>query len=93
MSRTIQKMTIKDHLTCRKVEEFLMAYLDQELSLITRLRFKFHLLICSDCSNYLEEYRNTIALGKHLFDEPDETATGKVPEQILHAIMHASKSL
>lgn len=87
----MSKTVIKEHLTCRKVEEFLMAYLERELSLWTRFRFHFHLLICSDCSNYLREYKNTIALGKQLFDDPDEVATGKVPEQILHAIMSASK--
>lgn len=88
----MHKTKINEHLTCRKVEEFLMAYLDRELSLLTRLRFKFHLLICPDCTNYLREYKNAIALGKQLFDAPDEVATGKVPEQILHAIMHAGKS-
>ena len=89
---TMHKTAIKEHLTCRKVEEFLMAYLDKELSFWTRLRFNFHLLICSDCSSYLQEYKNTIALGKRLFNTPEEIAEGRVPEQILHAIIHVSKT-
>ena len=92
MNQIMQKTTINEHITCRKVEEFLMAYLDKELSFWTRFRFHVHLLICSDCSNYLQEYKNTIALGKRLFDTSDEIASGKVPEQILHAIIHVSKS-
>ncbi len=92
MSQTVQKSSINEFLSCRKVEEFLMAYLEGELSLWSRLRFKFHLLICSDCSNYFEEYKNTLVLGKQLFDNPDETASGKVPEEILYAIISASKS-
>jgi anti-sigma factor RsiW len=84
----MHKTVIKEHLSCRKVEEFLMAYLDRELSLWTRVRFRFHLMICSDCSNYLQEYKNTIILGKNLFETPDASATGKVPDQILEAIIN-----
>ena len=87
------KTVIKEHLSCRKVEEFLMAYLDKELSFFTRLRFGFHILICSDCSRYMQEYKNTIALGKQLFNSPDEVATGKVPDEILNAIIIASKAV
>jgi anti-sigma factor RsiW len=86
-----QKTIIKEHLTCRKVEEFLMAYLDHELSLFSRLRFKYHLMICSDCTNYMEEYKNSITLGKRVFESPDDIATGNVPDEILHAIMHVKK--
>ena len=87
MHRTV----IKESLTCHKVEQFLMAYLDRELSFLTRLRFRIHLLMCSDCSNYMQEYKNTIALGKQLFKTPDELAKGKVPDQILQAIIDVSK--
>jgi len=84
----MHKTVIKEHLSCRKVEEFLMAYLDRELSLWTRVRFRFHLMICSDCSNYLQEYKNTIILGKSVFETADASATGKVPDQILEAIIN-----
>ena len=82
------KTGIKEHLSCRKVEEFLMAYLDKELSLWSRVRFRFHLLICPSCTNYLEDYKNTIRLGQHFFESPDMSATGKVPDRILEAIIN-----
>ncbi len=84
----MHKTIIKEHLSCRKVEEFLMAYLDRELSLWTRVRFRFHLLICPTCTNYLQDYRKTINLGKSLFETPDVSAKGKVPDQILAAIIN-----
>ncbi len=83
-----KKTAIKEHLSCRKVEEFLMAYLDGELSLWSRVRFRFHLMICPSCTNYLEDYKNTVELGKHWFETLDEPATGKVPDQILNAIIN-----
>jgi predicted anti-sigma-YlaC factor YlaD len=92
VEQNTQKTVIKNHITCRMVEEFLMAYLDRELGLWTRLRFKFHLLICSDCTNYLQEYKNTIALGNRLFNSPDEIAVNKVPDEILQAIINVVKT-
>lgn len=91
MKQKIQKTVIKNHITCRMVEEFLMAYLDGELGLLSRLRFKFHILICSDCTNYMQEYQNTIALGTRLFNSPDEIAVNKVPDEILQAIVNVGK--
>ena len=91
MKKINQKTVIKNHITCRMVEEFLMAYLDGESSFWTRLRFKFHLLMCSDCTNYMQEYQNTIALGTRLFNSPDEIAVNKVPDEILQAIVNVGK--
>ena len=93
MKQRNHKTVIKNHITCRMVEEFLMAYLDRELSFWTRLRFKLHLLICLDCTNYMQEYQNTIALGIRLFDSPDEVAVNKVPDEILRAIINVGKPL
>ena len=85
--KAMQKTVIKEHLTCRKVEEFLMAYIDRELSLWTRARFRFHLMICPSCINYLEDYKNTVRLGQHYFESPDMLASGEVPERVLEAVM------
>lgn len=88
----MNKTNINESLSCRKVEEFLMAYIDRELSIRSRLRFKFHLAICSDCRNYLQEYKNTVALGRSLFEKPDESATGKIPDDVVNAILKASRT-
>ncbi len=88
MKYSMHKIDIKEQLTCRKVEEFLMAYLDKELGFWSRVRFRLHLLICSDCKNYIQEYKNTIKLGKQLFELPDVPAAGNVPDQILEAIIN-----
>lgn len=88
----MKKTNIDESLSCRKVEEFLMAYIDRELNLRSQLRFKYHLAICSDCRNYLQEYKNSIVLGKSVFEKPDETAAGKIPDGVLNAILQSGQS-
>lgn len=89
----MNKKNINEYLSCRKVEEFLMAYIDKELNLLSRLRFQFHLALCSDCRSYLQEYRNTVVLGKKVFIKPDDLAIGIVPDEVLDAILDAMKSV
>lgn len=86
--KTIMQKTI---LTCRDVEEFMIDYVDGGMSLLTRLQFTMHVMICSDCRKYLKMYKDTIALGKRVFDRPDDDAAGQVPDEILHAIMVATE--
>ncbi|MBL1141240.1 MAG: zf-HC2 domain-containing protein [Proteobacteria bacterium] len=88
----MHKIEINEHLGCRKVEEFLMAYLEKELSLWSRIRFRFHLLMCGNCAKYIADYKKAIDLGQQLFSNPDAIATGKVPDEILHAILSSGKT-
>ena len=78
-------------LTCRQVEEFLMDYLENRLSLWTRLQFRVHIFMCPNCTKYIQEYKNTIALEKKVFQNPDEEAIGNVPDDILQAIMNLKR--
>ena len=47
-------------MACREFLEFLMSYLDGELSAIARRRFETHLVECLACVNCLATYRETI---------------------------------
>ncbi len=78
-------------LTCRQVEEFLMDYLENRLGFWMTLQFRVHLLMCHNCSNYIQEYKNTIALEKMVFENPDEIAVGNVPDEILEAILKVKR--
>ncbi|MCG8433399.1 MAG: zf-HC2 domain-containing protein [Gammaproteobacteria bacterium] len=92
MKRKMLKTVIKCSLTCAQVEHFLMDYLEGRLDFWSQLRFRFHMLMCPDCPKYLQEYKNAVELGKKVFDHPEDEAIGKVPEEILHAIMAVKKS-
>ena len=85
------KTEISGTLTCRQVEQFLLDYIEGQVSLWTWCKFRYHLLLCDDCRQYLQDYRNTVALGRHIFANLDDEAFGKVPDEILAAILKAGK--
>ena len=60
-------------LVCREAVELVTDYLDGTLSRRDRRRFEAHLRACPNCSAYLEQIRQTIAL------------TGKVDTEELSA--------
>jgi anti-sigma factor RsiW len=76
-------------ITCREVLDFVMAYLDGELPSGQKHAFERHLAVCPSCVNYLETYRTTVRLGKSLGHDPNEPATGNVPEGLIKAIREA----
>ena len=79
---------MSDHLNCREVIEFLMAYLDGELPAARQRVFEGHLGRCPPCVTYIETYRKTIALGRDaLADCRDES----LPEELIAAILAAMK--
>jgi anti-sigma factor RsiW len=79
-------------LTCREVLDFLMAYLDAELSADQKHEFERHLKVCPSCVNYLESYKETIRLGKASMQDLDSTAQGVVPEGLIRAIRQAREA-
>ena len=85
------KTTVPGNLTCRQVEQFLLDYLEGQVSLWTWCKFRYHLLLCDDCRQYLQDYRNAVALGRRIFADPDDEAVGKVPDEILSAILKSTK--
>lgn len=81
------KTTVPGNLTCRQVEQFLMDYLEGNVTLWTWCKFRYHLFICEDCRRYLQDYRNAVALDRRIFENPDDEAAGIVPDEILEAIL------
>ncbi|MCA9708353.1 MAG: zf-HC2 domain-containing protein [Myxococcales bacterium] len=52
-------------MTCQElIEQFLADYVDDSLELGVRARFDEHLSLCPACVDYLETYRQTIALAR-----------------------------
>ena len=83
------KPSPKPNITCREVVDFVMAYLDGELSPDQKHEFERHLGVCPSCLNYLNSYKATVSLGKSAMQNLDEPATGTVPEGLLRAIREA----
>ncbi len=78
-------------LSCRDVEDFMIDFVDGDMDLLTRMQFSMHITMCADCRRYLQMYIDSIALGKRIFDCPDDEATGHVPDEIINAILAATE--
>jgi anti-sigma factor RsiW len=63
-------------LTCRELVELVTDYLDGSLSPRDRARFEAHLAGCTNCTLYVEQFRETIRLTGTLreSDVPPEAA-------------------
>lgn len=82
----------RPYLTCREVLDFLMAYLDGDLTPDQKREFDRHLAVCPSCVNYLDSYKRTISLGKSAFARPDAPAEPAIPEELVRAIRAARSS-
>jgi anti-sigma factor RsiW len=49
-------------LTCRELVELVTEYLDGKLSRRDRARFEAHLGACTNCTRYVEQFRETVRL-------------------------------
>lgn len=81
----------KPYMTCHEVLDFLMAYLDGELSDEQRREFDRHLAVCPSCVNYLEGYKATIQLTRNAMRGEGQAADPGVPEGLIKAIREARK--
>jgi anti-sigma factor RsiW len=79
-------------MTCREVIEFLMSYLDGELSPEVRAEFERHLAVCSSCVAYLDSYRQTIALTQSGAAAPESGAIQELPAELVAAIHNALRA-
>ena len=70
---------------------FLMAYLDEELSPEQRRVFDEHLEQCPPCVVYLDTYREATALGRSVCAN-DDPVPDEVPEELVQAILGARRS-
>ncbi len=76
-------------MNCHEFVEFLMAYLDGELTPDRRAVFDEHLAECPYCVAYLQNYQETIRLGKTALAASDDSVPADVPEELVQAILAA----
>jgi anti-sigma factor RsiW len=74
-------------ISCRELDDFLVDYLEDRLPERQRHKFEWHLRLCSDCRRYMEAYKQTIALSRAAFSEPDAPVPEDVPEDLVKTIL------
>jgi anti-sigma factor RsiW len=65
---------LRKKLTCQELVELVTDYLDGALSRRDRARFEAHLADCEHCTEYVEQFRKTIAMTGTLREEDVDAA-------------------
>ena len=77
-------------MTCRDLTSFIADYIAGDLEITVRQAFERHLSLCSNCVQYLTDYRRAIALGKGTLAWADsDEVPADVPEGLVAAILAA----
>jgi anti-sigma factor RsiW len=76
-------------MTCREFVEFLWRYIDNELPQAERTTFDDHLAKCPHCVKYLQQYQDTIRIGKAAVVASTDPVPAEVPEDLIQAILHS----
>jgi anti-sigma factor RsiW len=71
---------------CQACIEFILRYLEDDLSGEERTAFEFHLAKCPPCGRYVEQYRLTIEAGKTACADI-AAEVGEAPEELVQAIL------
>lgn len=72
-------------MNCRTFIEFMLEYFADALSPEERAAFEAHLGECPECVAYLQQYEQTVKLGKAACCHEDEP----IPEDLVRAILAA----
>ena len=78
-------------INCRQFEDFILAYLEGELTDKQRFVFELHLKVCRECRDYLAAYRRTVEVFRRAFEEPEAPVPDEVPEDLVKAVLAARR--
>ena len=66
-------------LSCRDITRHANDYLEKDMTFVTRIKLKMHLLMCIHCRRYVKQLQTTIlTLGKLKDPEPEVTSDEQV---------------
>jgi len=76
-------------ITCREFEDFVLRYLDDELSDRQKSVFEWHLRLCRECREYLAAYERALEIARSVPASSGEAVPQDVPEDLIKAILDA----
>ncbi len=81
-------------ITCREFEDFIIDYLEGDLSRRQRFVFEFHLKACRECREYMAAYKRIVEVSAKVEKRSDVLEDlPNVPEDFIQAILAARKEL
>ena len=79
-------------ITCAEFEEFIVNYLDGELSDAKRRKFEIHLAVCRECRDYLAAYKSAMTVTRDTLDAETAETLADVPDDLVSAVLAAKSS-
>lgn len=80
-------------ITCEAFEDFILAYLEGDLTARQKFTFEMHLKLCRECRDYLNAYRASMTMAKDaLKKEENAMLPDTVPEDLIKAVLDARKA-
>ncbi len=79
-------------ITCNEFEDFILAYLDDELPRSKRRVFDWHIRLCKECREYLAAYIASLELTKKALATDEAASLPDVPDDLVTAVMEARKA-
>ncbi|NQW04646.1 MAG: zf-HC2 domain-containing protein [Acidobacteria bacterium] len=73
-------------MNCREISEFLMDYVGNTLDQDVQQTFQAHLTQCTNCYEYLSQYRETIKAGQLACHDDD---VSELPDDLVRAVLAA----
>lgn len=82
---------VHNMITCKEFEDFVLRYLEGELSNKQRSVFEWHLRLCRECREYLAAYQRTQEIAAAVLAPPSAPVPDDVPEDLITAILDARR--
>ena len=74
-------------LTCKEFDDFMVDYLDGDLTVWQKFMCWLHVKMCRECAHFIQKYQKVIKLGRSAFDTPDDPVPDSVPEELIEAAL------
>ncbi len=74
-------------LTCKEFDDFMIDYLEGNLSIWQKYMCWMHVKFCRECAYYIQQYQKVIQLEQKAFDSPGDPVPDTVPEELIKAAM------
>jgi len=74
-------------LTCKEFDDFMVDYLDGDLTAWQKFMCWLHVKMCRECAHFIQQYQKVIKLGRSAFDTPDDPVPDSVPEELIGAAL------
>jgi len=79
-------------ITCRQFEDFLIDYLEGDLSARQKFVFELHLKVCRECRDYLAAYKRVVEVSARAGNAGEMDASlPPVPTDFINAVLAARK--